>query len=49
MDKDLEKIETRSKKVRDIMVEKPPFFIRYGTVMIAVLLFVVALVIYSIF
>ena len=28
MDKDLEKLENRSKKVREIMAEQPPFYIR---------------------
>lgn len=48
MDKDLEKIETRSKKVRNIMDEKPPLFIRYGTVIISIFLLVIAIALWSI-
>ena len=38
MDNDLEKIEIRSEKVRNIIGEKPHWFIRYGTIVIAFLL-----------
>lgn len=39
MTKDMEKKNIRSDKVRNIMMEKPPLLIRYGTVIIAVILF----------
>ncbi len=48
MDKDLEKLEARSKKVRDTMADKPPFFIRYGTTIIATSLLVITIVLLSI-
>ena len=35
MAKDMEKKNIRSDKVRNIMMEKPPLLIRYGTVIIA--------------
>jgi len=38
MDNDLEKIEIRSEKVRNIIGEEPHWFIRYGTIVIAFLL-----------
>lgn len=38
MNKDLEKIEIRSQKVRDVMNEEPPFLIRQGTTIITLLL-----------
>ena len=38
MAKDMEKKNIRSDKVRNIMMEKPPLLIRYGTVIIAVIL-----------
>lgn len=44
MMKDLERAELRSKKVRDIMTERPPIFIRYGTAIIAMLLLSVAII-----
>lgn len=44
MAKDLEKKDIRSDKVRNIMVEKPPVLIRYGTAIIATLLVAVAFV-----
>ena len=42
--KDLENLELRSRKVRDIMMERPPIVIRYGTTIIAMLLFSVAII-----
>lgn len=45
MDKDLEKIETRSKKVREIMQEPPPIAIRYGTTIIVLLLLSIAIIV----
>ena len=48
MDKDLEKLETRSKKVREIMAEKPPFIVCHGTTMIAMLLLIVAIVMWNV-
>ncbi|SEV81219.1 hypothetical protein SAMN04487850_0128 [Prevotella aff. ruminicola Tc2-24] len=44
MAKDLENIGIRSDKVRNIMMEKPPVLIRYGTAIIATLLVAVAFV-----
>ena len=44
MAKDLEKKDIRSDKVRNIMMEKPPVLIRYGTAIIATLLVAVAFV-----
>ncbi len=41
---DLEKKEIRSDKVRKIMVEKPPFLIRYGTAIIAALVLAMTIV-----
>lgn len=51
MDKnsDLEKIEIRSDKVRKIISERPPFFIRNGTMILAVLLLIIALIIYGMY
>jgi hypothetical protein len=48
MAKDLEKKDIRSDKVRNIMVEKPPVLIRYGTAIIATLLFTVTIVVFYI-
>lgn len=45
---DLEKKDIRSDKVRNIMVEKPPVLIRYGTAVIATLLFAVAVIVFYI-
>lgn len=45
---DVEKIETRSKKVRDIMAEQPPFIVCHGTTMIAILLLVVTIVMWNV-
>lgn len=42
--KDLENVELRSEKVRDIMTERPPIFIRYGTAIVAMLLLSVAII-----
>lgn len=44
MDKDLEKLENRSKKVREIMAEQP-FYIRYGSLVI--LLILMTIVVFS--
>ena len=44
MSKDLQKKDIRSDKVRNIMMEKPPVLIRYGTAIIATLLVAVAFV-----
>jgi hypothetical protein len=44
MAKDFEKKDIRSDKVRNIMMEKPPVLIRYGTAIIATLLVTVAFV-----
>lgn len=44
MNKDLEKIDNRSEKVRGIMGEEPPWWIRYGTSIIVVLLVLMALI-----
>jgi len=49
MDKDLEKIEIRSKKVRDIMAEKPPFIISHSTTMIAIFLFIATIIIWLLY
>ena len=38
MNKNYEKKEIRSKKVRKILNEKPPFLIRYGTLIIFIIL-----------
>lgn len=46
MDRDLEKIEIRSEKIRNIMSEEPPFVIRYGTVIISIILLISAVCIY---
>lgn len=46
MAKDMEKKNIRSDKVRNIMMEKPPLLIRYGTVIIAVILFVAIIITY---
>jgi len=43
---DLEKKDIRSDKVRNIMVEKPPVLIRYGTAIITFLLLIVAAIAY---
>ncbi|KWW28108.1 MAG: Uncharacterized protein AUK64_1865 [bacterium P201] len=43
MAKDLENIGIRSDKIRNIMGEEPPIVIRYGTVIIAVLLLTVSI------
>lgn len=43
---DLEKIRLRSKKVRNIISEEPPWFIRYGTMVIASLLTIITIFIY---
>ncbi len=43
---DLEKIRLRSKKVRNIISEEPPWFIRYGTMVIASLLIIITIFIY---
>ncbi len=48
MAKDLEKKEIRSAKVRNIMIEKPPLLVRYGTVIIATLLLIVVVIAYLI-
>ena len=48
MDKDLEQKEIRSNKVRSIMAEEPPFVIRNGTFIIAIILFVITWAIYLI-
>jgi hypothetical protein len=45
MDKDLERLENRSKKVREIMAEQPPFYIRYGSLVI--LLILMTIVVFS--
>ena len=42
---DLEKIELRSEKVRRIVNEKPPFFIRYGTIILTILLLLAAIIV----
>ena len=44
---DLEKIYIRSEKVRSIMSEEPPIFIRYGTMFIAIFLLIIFLVVYT--
>lgn len=46
MAKDMEKKNIRSDKVRNIMIEKPPLLIRYGTVIIAVILFAAIIIAY---
>lgn len=46
MNNDLEKKEIRSDKVRNIMIEKPPLVIRYGTTIITVLLLIFAAIAY---
>ena len=45
---DLEKIETRSKRVRDIMAEQPPFIVCHGTTILAILILVVAMAMWNI-
>ena len=46
MAKDMEKKNIRSDKVRNIMMEKPPLLIRYGTVIIAVILLAAIIIAY---
>lgn len=46
MAKDMEKKNIRSDKVRNIMMEKPPLLIRYGTVIIVVILFAAIIIAY---
>lgn len=43
---DLEKIRLRSKKVRNIISEEPPWFIRHGTMVIASLLIIITIFIF---
>lgn len=43
MNNDLEKTELRSEKIRKIIDEAPPWLIRYGTAIIALLLILLAL------
>lgn len=45
----LEKIEIRSKKVRDIMHEEPPIAIRFGTALLCILLLILAIIAYSLY
>lgn len=49
MSKDLQKKDIHSNKVRNIMLEKPPVLIRYGMVIIAFLLFALAVVVSNIY
>ena len=44
--KDLERSELRSEKVRGIIGEKPPMFIRYGTIIISTVLLIIGVIIY---
>lgn len=44
--KDIEKIEIRSEKVRSIINEKPPFLIRHGTTILTIILMIIAVVVY---
>ena len=46
MAKDMEKKNIHSDKVRNIMMEKPPLLIRYGTVIIAVILLAAIIIAY---
>lgn len=41
---DIEQLELRSEKVRNIIKEKPPIVIRYGTTIIAAILLAVGIV-----
>ena len=42
----LEKIDARSEKIRNIMIEEPMWIVRYGTSIIATILLVAAIIIY---
>ena len=44
--KDLVRSELRSEKVRGIIGEKPPMFIRYGTIIISTVLLIIGVIIY---
>ena len=44
--KDIEKIEIRSEKVRRIINEKPPFLIRHGTTILIIILMIIAVAVY---
>lgn len=49
MNNDLDRIIIRSKKVRYIIGEEPPWFIRFGTITIALLLTIIIMCIYIIY
>ena len=49
MNKDIENIDIRSQKVRDIIGQEPPWFIRYGTITIALMLVLFAVVIAAVY
>lgn len=44
--KDIEKIEIRSEKVRSIINEKPPSLIRHGTTILTIILMIIAVAVY---
>lgn len=44
-----ERIELRSDNTRHFIDEEPPFIIRYGTIVIILLLFILALTAYLVF
>lgn len=44
-----ERIELRSENTRRFIDEEPPFIIRYGTIVIILLLFILALTAYLVF
>jgi len=43
----LEKIDIRSKKIHKIMKEEPAWIVRYGTSIIATILLIAAIILYS--
>ncbi len=44
MDKDVEKMEIRSEKVRRIMGDEPPWWISYGIYIIIMILIIMAII-----
>ena len=46
MEEQLSKIELRSEKVRNIISSEPPFWVRHGISIIAMILVVIAVVVY---
>lgn len=46
MEEKMSKIELRSEKVRNIISSEPPFWVRHGISIIAIVLVVIAIVVY---